>query len=318
MSRFSPRRIQISSLVLALSLCTIPAVAQFAHPSASNVLTPTTTVAWELEQSVDPLRSGYVAPWKAQETWYLAALRDGVVLRTERIGHGITNPFKAEVEYDEHRIYAVWKPIVEANFDERETYEAEVAAYRLSAELGLDMVPPTVERKIGRRWGSLQLWVDNHRMFSDVMDERPDGYMGSDQFQLMRFFDALIDNPDRNAGNYLVDRAWQIVLIDHSRAMDFAARGPKRDAPMPHRYERNVVERLRSLDVARLHELLGDLYTKGEIKRLVGSANKLLSFVDREVELHGHNVVFFERPERKRQPTFATAQLRFPAQPDTE
>lgn len=318
MSRITPRRIQISSLVLLISLCTIPAFAQSAHLPAPNVPASATQVAWELEQSIDPLRSGYVAPWKAQEAWYLAALREGVILRTERIGHGITNPFKAEIEYDEHRIYAVWKPIIEANFEERETYEAEVAAYRLSQQLGLDMVPPTVERKIGRRWGSLQLWVDNHRMFSDVMDERPDGYMGSDQFQLMRFFDALIDNPDRNAGNYLVDSAWQIVLIDHSRAMDFAAHGPKRDAPMPHRFERSVVNRLRALDVATLDELLGDLYTRGEIKRLAGSANKLVNFIDREVELHGSNVVFFERPERTTQPTFTTAQLRFPAQPDTD
>lgn len=315
MSRFTPRRIQISSLVLAISLCTLPVSAQLAAPTAPP---STSLLAWELEQSIDPLRSGYVAPWKAQEAWYLKALSEGVVLRTERIGHGITNPFKAEIEFDEHRVYAVWKPIIEANFEERETYEAEIAAYRLSRQLGLDMVPPTVERKIGRRWGSLQLWVDNHRMFSDVMGERPDGYMGSDQFQLMRFFDALIDNPDRNAGNYLVDAAWQIVLIDHSRAMDFAARGPKRDAPMPHRFERNVVDRLRGLDFATANELLGDLYTKGEVKRLVGSANRLLDFIDRETELHGVNVVFFERPERQSQPTFATAQLRFPAQPDTD
>ena len=318
MSRITPRRIQISSLVLAISLCTIPAFAQFAPITAPSVPAAATTVAWELEQTVDPLRSGYVAPWKAQEAWYLEALREGVVLRTERIGHGITNPFKAEIEYDEHRVYAVWKPIVEANFEERETYEAEIAAYRLSRELGLDMVPPTVERKIGRRWGSLQLWVDNHRMFSDVMKNRPAGYMGSDQFQMMRFFDALIDNPDRNAGNYLVDPAWQIVLIDHSRAMDFAARGPKREAPMPHRFESTVVHRLRSLDFVAFDELLGDLYTKGELKRLAGSANKLLDFIDQEVELHGSNVVFFERSLRTTQPTFATAQLRFPANPDTD
>ena len=34
----------------------------------------------------------------------------------------------------------------------------------------------------------------------------------------MKMFDNLIHNPDRNAGNLIVDDDWNLYLIDHSRA----------------------------------------------------------------------------------------------------
>lgn len=283
---------RLSSLALTISLCT-------AAVAPAQGLLPTTTVpvapvAWEIELPGE--EAGAPAPWKRHEDWFLRALREGVVLRTEQIGHGVTNPFKAEIEYDEHRVYAVWKPIRNRNYEAYETYEAEVAAYRLSRRLGVDMVPPTVKRKIGRQWGSLQLWVDNHRMFSDVLDQRPAGFFGSDQFQIMRLFDALIDNPDRNAGNYLVGEDWSIVLIDHSRALNFEVRQRQREAPMPSRFQRALVHRLRALDRDQLGELLGDLYPKGAIKQIHTSAKRLLRYVEEEVELHGAAAVYFDLP----------------------
>ena len=38
-------------------------------------------------------------------------------------------------------------------FNLKDHYKNEIAAYELDKLLGLGMVPPTVERKIGREWG---------------------------------------------------------------------------------------------------------------------------------------------------------------------
>ena len=67
------------------------------------------------------------------------------------VGRGVTKPQKVTLELDGERIDAIWKTLDRRpNATYRESWEAEVAAYRLSRELRLDLVPPTVERRIGR------------------------------------------------------------------------------------------------------------------------------------------------------------------------
>ena len=38
------------------------------------------------------------------------------------------------------------------------------------------------------------------------------------QLHILRVFDELIANTDRNQGNMLIDSRWKLWLIDHSRA----------------------------------------------------------------------------------------------------
>ena len=238
-------------------------------------------------QTADPR-----APWDGAEEWLVDALSHGMVLHTEPIGSGITNPFKVELEFEEHRIHAVWKPLRANQFDTYESYPAEVAAYRLSKYLGLDMVPPTVRRKIGRRWGSLQLWVDGHLTFADAEPTKPFDFFHSDHVQLMHFFDALIDNPDRNAGNFLVDDQYRVVLIDHSRSLNFEATERQREGAMPMRFQTGVVKQLKAIDMDVLDQLLGDLLTRSDLRSLNLSAKRLARFVDNEIVTHGPGIQF--------------------------
>lgn len=274
----------IARLCTALILATLVASASTSFTSPS--------FASSLEESDTGRSSEVRAPWQANEDWLLRALSEGMVLRTEPIGTGVTNPFKAELEFEEHRVHAVWKPLRANEFESYESYPAEVAAYRLSRYLGLNMVPPTVRRKIGRRWGSLQLWVDDHRIYADAATTKPFDFYQSDQVQLMRFFDALIDNPDRNAGNFLVDDQYRIVLIDHSRTMNFAATERQREGSMPTRFHAHVIRQLRSIDMQVLDGLLGDLFTRGDLRSLNLSAKRLAKFVDSEITTHGSGIVF--------------------------
>ena len=232
------------------------------------------------------------APWAHDESWIVDALTHGNVLRLEPIGHGITNPFRAEIHHEGRRLHAVWKPIVNGDYEEHESYQAEIAAYRLSRALGLDMVPPTVERKVGRRWGSLQFWVDGYELFAEAVGHRPIDGSIIPRLEAMRFFDALIDNPDRHAGNYMVDAAWNVVLIDHSRAFDGASRATRRIGPDPTFFPALAVDRLRRMSAEDLDELLGDVTGRSTRRRLLRSARGLVELADRAVAAQGTKALF--------------------------
>ena len=55
----------------------------------------------------------------------------------------------------------VWKPIKPGQYAGRwESYKSEIAAYELDKLLGLDMVPPAVERQIKGDIGAAVMWVE--------------------------------------------------------------------------------------------------------------------------------------------------------------
>jgi hypothetical protein len=239
-------------------------------------------------------------PWAGREEAIELVLLQGEITARERIGHGVNNPWKVTVEHQGQSLSAIWKPLPEAERNGyRESHRAEVAAYRLSRILALDLVPPTVQRWISGRGGSMQFWIDGYRLYRDVMGQaRPPMRHWSEQTARMRFFDVLIDNPDRNARNFLVDDDWRLVLIDHSRALSLPAlteRRPRRNAPpMPARFDRDLVAGARALDLETLELLLGDLYGKPELRTLLRQRDELVRAADIALEQFG-DVAFFSR-----------------------
>src|SRR6185437_7421562 len=88
----------------------------------------------------------------------------------------------------------------------RESYKAEIAAYEVDKLLKLDMVPPSVERRLDDQTGAAQLWVE------DVVDSNssapPDESIRNrweNELARMTIFDNLIGYRDRNTGNMLHD-----------------------------------------------------------------------------------------------------------------
>ena len=100
-----------------------------------------------------------------------------------------------------------------------ESYKAEIAAYELDKLLKLDMVPPTVERQLQGNKGAAQLWVENvFGLKAGASPGESNRADWEDQLVRMTMFDDLIGNRDRNQGNMLRDAAWNLILLDHSRA----------------------------------------------------------------------------------------------------
>ena len=86
----------------------------------------------------------------------------------------------------------------------------ERAAYLISRFLGFDFVPPTVIKVVNGEEGSLQEFVEDAQVGSEVRD----GDVLNEEMSKLAIFDSLIDNLDRHSGNYLV-KGGRIFAIDH-------------------------------------------------------------------------------------------------------
>jgi hypothetical protein len=172
-----------------------------------------------------------------------------------------------------------------------EAYKSEIAAYELDRLLGLDMVPPTVERRVGTNLASVQLWVEGCRVIKDVDQSAcPTPIEWAKQVCRQKVFDNLIANIDRNAGNILVDGEWNIILIDHSRA--FTSDSMPFEKQMT-RIDRAFFEKLKALDEASVMKqvrpwLLGD----GEARAILKRRDKIVTHFEKEARKRGEAAVF--------------------------
>jgi hypothetical protein len=104
-------------------------------------------------------------------------------------------------------------------------HRRELAAFRLSHEMGLDLVPPTVIRDGPLGEGSVQWFVaaDHQQHYFTIHESRPDLY---DDLRAVAVFDVIANNTDRKSGHVLIDIEDHIWGIDHGLcfAADFKLR----------------------------------------------------------------------------------------------
>jgi hypothetical protein len=104
-------------------------------------------------------------------------------------------------------------------------HRRELAAFRLSHEMGLDLVPPTVIRDGPLGEGSVQWFVaaDHQQHYFTIHESRPDLY---DDLRAVAVFDIIANNTDRKSGHVLIDIEDHIWGIDHGLcfAADFKLR----------------------------------------------------------------------------------------------
>jgi hypothetical protein len=154
----------------------------------------------------------------------------------------------------------------------RESYKAEIAAYELDKLLNLDMVPPSVERQLEGSRGAAQLWVE------DATDLRRDASPGGsdrahweDQLIRASMFDNRIGNRDRNQANMLHDAAWNLILLDHSRAFGEGADVPRKLS----RVDEGLWTRIEALTPGSLDAALGAWLDRGEIEAVLGRRDRM-------------------------------------------
>jgi len=146
----------------------------------------------------------------------LSILSLGEMSLVGQILWGSNYTFLVNLIHGEHQVKAIYKPARGErplwDFDSGTLAAREVAAYLVSRELGLDMVPPTILRQDGIAGpGSLQLIIE-------VDSDRNYLAFGEEEKQRLRpvaLFDILINNADRKAGHVLLDQEDRLWLIDH-------------------------------------------------------------------------------------------------------
>jgi hypothetical protein len=221
-------------------------------------------------------------------------LRTGRIVSTEPLGEGRNNPRKVTIEKDGRTLHGIWKPIERGRHQWAwECYQAEVVAYELDKLIGLNMVPPTVERSIGGQEGSLQLWIEGGRLYEQVIDESPKTDDWKRQLSRMKTFDNLIYNPDRHPGNIIVDSHWNMILIDHSQCFTSKKLLPEDPEKKPSQFDKKLVKKLKELSLDRLKVLFGRYLLDSQVESILARRDALLARMDELIAEKGEKAVMF-------------------------
>jgi len=238
-------------------------------------------------------------------------LRTAKVVAQEQITGtlAVTNPWELTLEKDGVQRKALWKNV----FGERirgfkETWKGEIAAYRLSRLLGLNMVPPTVEREFRGDRGSAQLWVDHWLTMEDVRNKKlnPPGIKVNAFFRdlfIQRAFDNLIYNIDRHLRNYLIMQDWRMILIDHSRTFGTGKKAST-DLIYDEKYKegpnfimaelpRPFYDGLKALTAESVRTAVGEYLTDEEIAATLARRDLIIAWLDKRIKELGETKVLY-------------------------
>jgi len=179
-----------------------------------------------------------------------------------------------------------------------ESYKSEIAAYKLDRLLALDMVPPTVEVRVGGPRGkpaSLQLWIENTIMLKEMQArhlEPPDNAKWNRQLHRLYLFDDLAANIDENEGNLLFDRDWNFIKIDHSRAFTDTLEQPFELGRKLAQIDRPLFDRVKRLDRETVRREIGALLETGALNALFVRRDAIVTALERLAQQKGAAVVF--------------------------
>ena len=214
------------------------------------------------------------------------------VVRTRSAGKGVTNSLRATLSdgvlthdahiqtVDESKREFRGDQGVEFNF--RDSWTFNVAAYKIDRLLGLKLVPVTVERRWRTSLASFTWWVDDVMMDESERLKRkahsPDPQGWNEEMQLLRLFDQLIANTDRNLGNLVINKDWQMWAIDHTRA--FRTAGTLKTPGNIARCDRQIFERLKALDRATLRRDLSGHLQNWEIDAVLKRRDAIVRIIE--------------------------------------
>ena len=177
----------------------------------------------------------------------------------------------------------------------RDSYRHEIAAYVLDQMLGLDIVPPCVERKINSRTGSLCFWVEGsmteaERRQRGLQPSNPVTYKG--QLREIELFEQLIADLDySDLRNLIVDEQLRIHKVDSSMAFD--TEPDLLTGLYSSKLSRRLIQALEALDKKEMNESLKPWLHKDQLgslwerrKRILKRAKQLVSDYGEERALY--------------------------------
>ena len=192
---------------------------------------------------------------------------------------------------------------IEKNF--RDSYKFNIAAYRLDKIMDMNMVPVCVPREVNGKPAAVDWWVDDVQFDEegrrDKEIEPPDPNTWTRQLNVIRDFDQLIYNEDRNQGNLLIDKSWRLWAIDHSRA--FRSNPTLRDPKVLRRVTTKMLNAMKALNEPVLSANLLPYITKEDIDGLLARRDILVKFFENEINTKGPDSVLLDIPRSTPQVT---------------
>jgi hypothetical protein len=247
----------------------------------------------------------YGLPLKGEEAE--AFLSAAEVVKKKGLPVGITRSYQLTLTDGTRTHKAAWKVIDEyksgvTRFQEggfevdfRDSYKYEIAVYELDKLLGLDLVPPTVERVIDGERGSLQMWVEGCMTEADRKQRKikvPSSEPWNRQMYKVRLLHQLTYNTDHaNIRNVLIDPEFRIYAIDFSRS--FRTHRELMGEKDLDRFSRATLDRLRTLDKTLLADKLGRWLRQPEIDALLARRDAILGLVERRIAERGEGRVLY-------------------------
>jgi hypothetical protein len=214
------------------------------------------------------------------------------VLKTRGAGKGITGSLRATMTdgvithdahiqtIDESKREFRSSQGTELNF--RDSWMFNVAAYRISRMIGLDLVPVSVARRFKTSDAAFTWWIDDVLMDEgDRLKKKvapPDSNGWNQQMQLVRLFDQLIANIDRNLGNLVITNNWHVWAIDHTRA--FRVFPTLKTPGNVSRCDRQVLERLKKLDRNSVKAEVGPHLQNWEIDAMLKRRDVIVGLIE--------------------------------------
>ncbi|MGD2245332.1 MAG: hypothetical protein PVI11_02165 [Candidatus Aminicenantes bacterium] len=234
-------------------------------------------------------------------------LKTAEIVDSEEIGEGVTKPYRLFLRAGDVELSGAWKNPKGIQKGYLEGWQYEIAAYQMDKLLGLNMVPPTVERSFNGKKGSLQFWVagemsDLERMENGIKIPDSVKYRWENRKYLTRAFDCIIANDDRTQQNILYTKDWRTILIDHSRAFRSAREHTKRlmygrngikGSMLFRRLPKNFVGRVEALTFDRIKEAVGPYLKNREIKAIISRKEVFLGEIREMIKEKGEENVLY-------------------------
>lgn len=252
-----------------------------------------------------PLRQETAADYQgAAPEQFMAKAR---IVNVRPLGKGVTRPMRVTLELDGVTRTAVFKSIDvrktgvttfgdgTSDVDFQDSWQTEIAAYRVDLLIGLGLVPATIERRIEGSVGSLQWWVQSMMPEAERVEKKiavPDSMVWNRRMMRVRLFDQLIANVDRHLNNLLVTAEFEPRLVDHSRAFR-TNRGLRNPELLP-MFSRTLLKSIGTLTRENVQDATGRYLTSGQIERLIQRRDAILALAARLVAERGEAEVLYD------------------------
>jgi hypothetical protein len=232
------------------------------------------------------------------------ALRNAEIIKSKRLGTGITNPLKLTMRDGQTEFYAVFKDVNvrkpgltslkgSSEMDFKDSWQFDVAAYELDKLLGLNMVPVTIERKYNGEKGMVQWWIEN-AMTEGARKEKglnpPDIDSWNRYLYKVRIFDNLVYNIDRNLGNLLITPDWKVWMIDHSRCFKNMDK-LKAEGDLSH-FSTSFIDALKKLTEVQVKEHCGKYLSIYEIRAMLKRRDAIVQLYDKLHAEQGDSILY--------------------------